>query len=839
MTKNDFNVVRERFMLDREDVYLIQGILPEDCRVTAMIDDDTLVTEVFFYPSAGALSGIRVDPESKGKFAGLEVHLPEDLSGYKALTVYYTYEGEKCRWLKLPVRDLEARRGLPQYYIEEEAWDRAKKTLKLRGWAVARTPLGIRLYDENKNRIPVKIKKGIRSDVMSMFTESRIEAKCGFQIEAENVTGGCAYLVMRDREGRKSVYRIGLGRIQQLETKIEGYCQKGVRLVGTKGVKELARRGAWEAAVRGVRVIQAKGPAFISDPLNQMLAERRLNIMKYEDWLPKHLRSSRELAEQRNHVFSNMPKISIVVPLYCTDENYLKDLVDSVRKQTYSNWELCLSDGSGEDSPIADLLTSLAESDSRIRVIRHTEKLRIAQNTNAAIKAATGDYIGFADHDDTLTPDALFEVVQVINQYPDTEMIYSDEDKMSAKGTKFLDPHFKPDYNPDLLYTVNYICHFLVVSRELIDRTGMLRPEFDGAQDYDFVLRCTENTDKIRHIPRILYHWRISEQSTSSHPESKGYAFTAGQRAVQAHFDRVGIPAQVILGEYPGLYRTRYQWAEDPLVSILIPNKDHIEDLKKCIDSIINRSTYRNYEIIVIENNSTEKETFDFYRELEETNERVRVIYWDGPFNYSAINNFGAAAARGDYYLLLNNDTEVINEDWMEELLGYCMRPDVGIVGARLYYGDDTIQHAGVIIGFGSIAGHAFVQQPRQNTGYCHRIICAQDYSAVTAACMMVKRSVFEEVGGLSTDIAVAFNDVDFCLKVRHAGYLIVYNPYCELYHYESKSRGYEDTPEKIERFGREIATVEKHWPGIFQTPDPYYNPNLTLDSQDFSIKRI
>ena len=297
--------------------------------------------------------------------------------------------------------------------------------------------------------------------------------------------------------------------------------------------------------------------------------------------------------------------------------------------------------------------------------------------------------------------------------------------------------------------------------------------------------------------------------------------------------------AKVEKGEFLGLYRTKYQWDEKPLISILIPNKDHIDDLERCISSIEEKSTYKNYEYIIIENNSTDEKTFAYYKELEQKNEKVKVVYWDGIFNYSEINNFGASFANGEYLLLLNNDTEVINEDWMEEMLGYCMRKDVGIVGARLYYADDTIQHAGVVMGLGGIAGHCFVQQPRSTTGYCHRIICAQDYSAVTAACMMVKKSVFEEVGGLSPELAVAFNDIDFCLKVRRAGYLVVYNPYVELYHYESKSRGLEDTPEKKARFGREIAKLEELWPDIFKNPDPYYNPNLTLVSQDFSLKRI
>lgn len=420
-------------------------------------------------------------------------------------------------------------------------------------------------------------------------------------------------------------------------------------------------------------------------------------------------------------------------------------------------------------------------------------------------------------------------------------VIYSDEDKMTMDGNKFFQPHFKPDFNIDLLCTVNYICHLFVVKRDIIDMVGMLRSEFDGAQDYDFIFRCTEQAGRehICHIPRILYHWRCHEDSTAENPESKLYAFEAGKKAVQAHYERIGVKARIQQGEFLGLYRTQFIRDYDPLISIIIPNKDHIDDLKRCIDSIEQKSTYKNLEYIIVENNSTEDQTFAYYKKLEKSNPRARVVYWDGVFNYSAINNFGIREANGEYLLLLNNDTEIINEDCLEELLGYCMREDVGAVGARLYYEDDTIQHAGVVIGFGGIAGHCFVQQKRGVTGYCHRIICAQDYSAVTAACMMVKRKAYEDAGGLSEKLQVAFNDIDFCLKLQRAGYLVVYNPYAELYHYESKSRGLEDTPEKVARFNREIKTFEERWPEILRDGDPYYNPNLTLDSQDFSLRRI
>ncbi len=420
-------------------------------------------------------------------------------------------------------------------------------------------------------------------------------------------------------------------------------------------------------------------------------------------------------------------------------------------------------------------------------------------------------------------------------------MLYSDEDKMSMDGHKFFQPHFKPDYNPDLLCTVNYICHLFVVKRELLDQVGMLRSAYDGAQDYDFVFRCVEAVKGRRFIISLRFCITGDAMRTLQQRirKAKAMLLKPGRGPLKLIMNVSAFRHRYFPENIPGLYRTRFLRDRDPLISIIIPNKDHIDDLKRCMNAIDSKSTYKNYEYVIVENNSTDPATFQYYKDLEKENPKARVVYWDGPFNFSAINNFGAKYARGEYFLLLNNDTEIINPDCLEELLGYCMRSDVGGVGARLYYEDDTIQHAGVVIGFGGIAGHCFVMQPRGTTGYCHRIICAQDYSAVTAACMMVKKEAFEKVGGLSEDLAVAFNDIDFCLKLRKAGYLIVYNPYAELYHYESKSRGLEDTPEKVARFNREMAVFEKKWPEILRDGDPYYNPNLTLKSQDFSLKRI
>lgn len=810
-----FEVEKERFFLNDPQKYMICGMLPEGCTVLAYLDSEERPVQTHWLIAETAMERFQESEVTGGRRVEVVVELPENLKSFKKLKVYTVSKTEKYLWFQMKTKELLKKCGGVQYYIEEETVNRRDGILRLNGWAAAPSKVSMKILNEQKQPIACNIQKVKRVDVSEMFQECSTEEKCGFFTEIHEIFGKYMYLVMTAEDGKEAVYRVRIGKMQIFQGKAQTYMRKGMRYFQSYGLLALLKKSA-------VKVKNWK-----EKPL------------EYGDWLKKHLPSSYELEKQRKTHFPYEPKISLVVPLYKTKEEYLKQLIHSIQKQTYANWELCLSDGSGADSPLTELLQKYAEQDERIKVISNACSLQISENTNAAISIATGDYIAFGDHDDTLEEHAFYECVRALNENQEIEVLYTDEDKMAVQGGKYFQPHFKPDFNLDLLHTVNYICHLFVVKRELIEKVGILRPEFDGAQDYDFIFRCVENASQIHHIPKILYHWRSHENSTAENPESKRYAFEAGKRAIEAHFQRIGVKVEISHGEFPGLYRTRYLRDRDPLISILIPNKDHIEDLERCISSVEEKSTYRNFEYIVIENNSTDEQTFAYYKELEKRNPKVRMVYWDGPFNYSDINNFGAEYASGEYLLLLNNDTEVINADWLEEMLGYCMRADVGIVGARLYYEDNTIQHAGVVIGFGGIAGHCFVQQPRSATGYCHRIICAQDYSAVTAACLMVKKSVFDEVGGLSSDLAVAFNDVDFCLKVRNAGYLIVYNPYVELYHYESKSRGLEDTPEKRARFNKEVATIESHWPEVFRTPDPYYNPNLTLKSQDFSLKRI
>ena len=594
----------------------------------------------------------------------------------------------------------------------------------------------------------------------------------------------------------------------------------------------------------------------------------RLEEVSFRQWQKGALPTQRDLERQKDAHFQTEPVISLAVPLYRTPEPYLKEMIQSVRNQTYGKWQLCLADGSGDgksdgdgtgsgdgkssgdgtgdrdgkgsrSGSLEETVKRLAEHDERICYQNLGENRGIAGNTNAALAMAAGDYVALLDHDDMLAPDTLYEIVKCINQHPGADVIYTDEDKVDEKGKKYYEPHFKPDFNLDLLRTMNYICHLFVVKRELADRTGGFRSEYDGAQDYDFIFRCTEQAKEIRHVPKLLYHWRCHRGSTAQNPASKQYAFDAGLRVIQDHYRRMGIRATVSHGIKPGMYHTIYERPSDPLVSVIIPNKDHIRDLDLCISSLMEKSSYQNLEIIVVENNSTDPETFAYYEQKEKEMDNLRVVEWkgEGGFNYPAINNYGVSFARGEYLLLLNNDIEMIDGCCVEELLGHCMRPDVAIAGARLYYGDDTIQHAGVIVGLGGVAGHAFVGLPRSEWGYMAKAVATQDLSAVTAACMMVKKEVYLDVGGMTEALAVAFNDVDFCLKVREKGWLVVYEPYAQAYHYESKSRGLENTPEKLERFHGEMRLFRDRWKTILEEGDPYYNINLTLDRNDFTLR--
>ena len=550
--------------------------------------------------------------------------------------------------------------------------------------------------------------------------------------------------------------------------------------------------------------------------------------------------------EERETVFDRMIKISILVPLYNTPEPFLRDMITSVLNQTYQNWELCLADGSdAEHGEVGRICREYLEKDSRIVYQKLLKNEGISGNTNECLKLATGEYIGLFDHDDILHPSTLYEYVKAVNEQ-DADYIYCDETTFkNGDINKMLTMHFKPDYAVDNLRANNYICHFSVFAKRLLEGEELFRSRFDGSQDHDMILRMTDRAKHIVHIPKLLYYWRCHEGSVASGIDAKPYVVAAAKGAVADHLRRHGFTHFQITSTraFETIFKIRYEIIGDPMISIVIPNKDHAADLKRCITSILEKSTYENYEIVIVENGSETKEIFDYYTSLKEY-DNIRVVTYEKPegqngFNYSAVNNFGVKQTKGDYILLLNNDTEVIIVNWMEELLMYAQREDVGAAGAKLYYGNKTIQHAGVVLQLGAhrTAGHSHYGQSRENLGYMGRLCYAQNVSAVTGACLLVKKSLFEEVGGLDESFAISLNDVDFCLKLREKGLLNVFTPFAELYHYESVSRGLDDSGEKAERYNRESAHFREKWKTVLEKGDPYYNPNFSLDRSDFALK--
>lgn len=563
---------------------------------------------------------------------------------------------------------------------------------------------------------------------------------------------------------------------------------------------------------------------------------------------------ARREAEQ-NTDFPRRVKISILVPLFNTPEEFLREMIDSVMNQTYSNWELCLADGSDDaHAYVAEVVREYeAKADGCIVYHRLLKNEGIAGNTNECLKLATGEYIGLFDHDDILHPSALYEYVKVINEQ-NADYIYCDETTFkSGDINKMLTMHFKPDYAIDNLRANNYICHFSVFARELLDGTELFRPQFDGSQDHDMILRLTDRARCVVHVPKLLYYWRCHPGSVASGVDAKPYVVEAAKGAVADHLRRHGFKHFQITSTraFETIFKIRYEIIGTPKISIVIANKDHQPDLKRCVDSILEKSTYENYEIIVVENNSTTPEIFAYYKELQdayengatENDRKIRVVTYtpkEGEmFNYSRVNNYGVSFATGEYILLLNNDTQVITVNWMEELLMYAQRQDVAAVGAKLYYADKTIQHAGVVLGLGAhrTAGHSHYGQHRDNLGYMGRLCYAQNVSAVTGACLLVKKSLYDEVGGLSEDFAISLNDVDFCLKLREKGFLNVFTPFAELYHFESVSRGLDDQGEKAERYNKESEHFRTKWKEVLAKGDPYYNPNFSLDRSDFALK--
>lgn len=559
----------------------------------------------------------------------------------------------------------------------------------------------------------------------------------------------------------------------------------------------------------------------------------------YDAWFRRNRILDEELERQKKIVFSYAPKISILVPTFNTPKDLLIEMIESVRNQSYTNWQLCIADGSNQEET-KNIIKEYVSKDNRITVSWLDKNYGISGNTNKALELADGEYTALFDHDDVLELNALYEVVSSLQEVHH-DIVYTDEDKLNGKTLQYEDPNFKSDYNEDLLLSHNYITHFFVVKTNILREVGGFNSEYDGAQDYDVILKCVEKTDDIHHIAKILYHWRMHEGSTALNPESKMYCYIAGEKAIQHHLDRIGVKAKVEMRKKPywGLYHVGYLLDEDPLVSIVIPNYEHEDVLKTCIDSLYNVNTYKNFEIIIVENNSKKKSTFDYYEQVQADHENVKVVTWKGTeFNFSAINNFGAKYAKGQYLLFLNNDTKVIAPEAIREMVGTCSRNNVGIVGAKLLYQDNTIQHAGVVIGFMGYARHIMNDiEGLKDPGYMMRAQLNCDYSAVTAACMMTKKSLFEELHGFDESFKVACNDIDYCLRVRKKNYLVVFNSFAKFSHFESKSRGYENNLEKVNRFNREVEIWQNRWRDILANGDPYYNVNFKIENEPFELK--
>lgn len=584
----------------------------------------------------------------------------------------------------------------------------------------------------------------------------------------------------------------------------------------------------WRALNRYRELKMAVGRHWAAKAARQVLGRKRrftIDNTLYRRWIRQHEAEvwNPQLVARAAQSFSYTPTISILMPVYNTRKAHLEKAVGSVRNQCYPNWELCICDDASTAGHIRPMLESWTNTDSRIKVVFSSVNGGISAATNQALRLATGEFLGLLDHDDELSPAALYEVVKLLQQHPEADVIYSDEDKLEGDGRR-SDPFFKPSWSPEYVYSLNYVCHFGVYRRRQVEGVGGLRTEFNGSQDYDLLLRVAERTQHIFHIPEVLYHWRKTLGSTALAAQAKNYSTAAGQKAICEHLQRLGVAATVVEGDVPNRYRVRPAIVGDPLVSIIIPTRDGVEVLERCIRSIENKTDYPNYEILIIDNGSSKPETLKYFAAL-----RHRVLRLDEPFNYSRLNNFGAQHAKGGFLLLLNNDTEVISPEWMRALLELCYLPGVGIAGAKLHYPDGSIQHAGVVLGIKGVAGHSHKYFPARNRGYFDALACIRNYSAVTAACMMVRREAFAAVGGFDEELKVAFNDVDFCLRVGQKGYRIAWTPYAELFHHESATRGFDLDP-------REIEFMKRRWKDVL-LHDPYYNRNLTLKAENFGLR--
>ena len=757
----------------------------------------------------------------KNTHIGFRLTVPCDIETTSIEVNAYTDTLSECNlnYDQRKINKYRDKRGI-RSYIDEFSYNEETKTYQVKGWAFSyeKEPITFSILNAAGKEVEFDYKSKGRVDLYSLSMVDEDQIDCGYTIKWKGNAKEKYSFVLKTKNYQSK-------EILQEKRSSQNVLSK---------VPKLFKMLSYQHFKNGFRILKKKGFSGVID----RIVHGSSNWAEYDEWFNATKVTKEELERQRNTEFEFAPMISIIVATFNTKEEYLKEMIDSVRNQSYSNWQLCIGDGSTNDS-VEKYVKEHYGDDSRIVFKKLEKNYGISGNMNGALELVTGDYVGLFDHDDLLTPDCLYEFVASMQEVHH-DCVYSDEDKLNDKTKKFEDPHFKPDFSIDLLCSHNYITHFFVVNMDIVRKVGGMRSEYDGSQDHDFIFRCVEQANSVHHVPKILYHWRMHPLSTAMDPESKMYCYTSGKKAIESHFKRIGIDATVEMLPRPlyGMYHCKYTVKDHPLVSILIPNYNHKDLLKGCIESLMNVNTYSNMEIVIVENNSTEQEIFDYYKELEETYSNVKVIYYEGDFNYSKINNYGVKYTHGEYILFLNNDTKVIEPDSIEDMLGVCQREDVGAVGAKLLYEDDTVQHCGVVVGYHGYATAAFSLIDRNDFGYMGRPRVSWDVSAVTAACLMTKREIFDEVGGFDEDFKVACNDVDLCLKIRSLNKWIVEDVFSVWYHYESKSRGLEDTPEKQARFQSEIARFQKKWPEILKNGDPFHNPNFDLDKGPFTYPK-
>lgn len=687
------------------------------------------------------------------------------------------------------------------------------------GWAYSNDcqQVQISIYDDQDNIVESSCRHEIRMDLFRNGEILEEQKNCGFRISFKCEKNKHYYVVFKSTKEK---------RIEKIEL---------TRTSGSTMIKRYARHINAKNIKKAITYVKRNG---VSKLVHRLRYGSYIAQSDYQTWLFAQRVTKKNLETQSKTKFAYSPKISILVATFNTKEEYLKEMIDTVVNQSYSNWELCIADGSTNDFVEKYVHEHYSNYGDKIKFQKLDQNYGISGNTNKAFEMATGDYITVYDHDDTLELDCFYEIVKALQEYR-YDVLYTDEDKFDDSTKMYNDPNLKPDFSEDLLRSHNYITHLFIVNKKIVDEVGYYNSEFDGSQDYDYIFRCVEKANAVYHIPRILYHWRMHPESTAQNPENKMYCYDAGKRAIEAHYKRIGVEASVEFLPKPmyGMYHTIYSTKDNPLVSILIPNYNHKAILKTCIDSLYNVNTYKNFEIVIVENNSTEKEIFDYYEELKKQHDNIQVVTYKGEFNYSRINNFGMKYTKGDYVLLLNNDTEMISPNALSEMVGCILRPEVGAVGAKLLYEDDTVQHAGVVIGFSGYAGHVNHGINKDDYGYMVRARINCNYSAVTAACMMVKKSVFNQVGGFDEQFVVACNDVDLCLKICKEKYLIVYNAFALWHHYESKSRGYDDaSQEKTWRFNKEVEKFQDKWKDVLINGDPFYNSNWNIQYGPFRL---